>query len=454
MYNWPRDGLIPAIDAVLESLWLYPLFSFFLATGDSGPGQRYPLLWIATLILTPTLIGRFLDRSYWGPRWLQQYGLSALVIGLFVAFMVPFHAVGVAWLAGAVLLGRGVWLALGDTTAQSAAGWFLAGFAAFLALLAALIVAQVNGFETDRAQVGPLLAAYLLIGLGWIALVRKYEMEEQTFRQRSKQVDGAWVALLAVMSAIMVGAVALVSFSGSGVLLALLGVIATGIGLIWQAGLYVAANWLGPALAWLFSFFRFGGARTSSPGPLFGRRPPVGRNLDQIILAWLQQHLPVPVLLALLLSMFAVLLSVWLAMRLRMWRNEAEEEERSSIWSWRLFWSQIRQMLGHLRPTFGTGSAARSRGPQALPQVSSIRQLYAAVLRWCGGRERPRHLAVTPLEFEPALGEEADAVLAHDLTAAYVQTRYAEAELPPEEADKLRKRWESAVAAAESASST
>lgn len=453
MYNWPRDGLIPAIDAVLESLWLYPVFSFFLATGDSEPGQRYPLLWIAALILVPTLIGRFLDRSYWGPRWLQQYGLTALVIGLFVSFMFPYHAVGVAWLAGAVLLGRGVWLALGDTTAQSAAGWFLAGFAAFVALLTALIVAQVNGFETDRAQVGPLLAAYLLIGLGWIALVRKYEMEEQTFRQRSRQVDGAWLALLALMSAIMVGAVALVSFSGSGLLLALLGVIAAGIGLIWQAGLFVAANWLGPALAWLFSFFRFGGARTSSSSPLFGRRPPVGRNLDQIILAWLQQHLPVPVLLALLLSMFAVLLSVWLAMRLRMWRNEAEEEERSSIWSWRLFWSQLRQVLSHLRPTFGNGASnARSHGPEASPQVSSIRQLYAAVLRWCGARERPRRPAVTPLEFEPALGEEAEAVLAHDLTAAYVRIRYAEAELSPEEVDKLRERWEAAAAAPESGS--
>jgi hypothetical protein len=441
MYSWPRDGLIPAIDAVLESLWLYPLFSFFLATGDSGPGVRYPLPWIVALMLVPAVVGRFIDRSYWGPRWLQQYGLTALLIGLFVAFMLAYHAVGVGWLAAAVLLGRGVWLALGDTSAQSAAGWFLTGFAVFLALLAVLIVAHVNGFEDDRAQLGPLLAAYLLIGLGWIALVRKQEMEEQAFRRPARHVDGAWVALLTAMSAIMVGAVALVSFSGTGVLMGILRFVAVVAGAIWQAGLYVAANWLGPALAWLFSRLRFGAAQTSS-GPLFGRRPQPGRNLDAIILAWLQQHLPVPVLLALLLAMFAVMLSVWLAMRLRMWRTDAEDEERSSVWSWRLFWSQVRRMLRHFRPSFR--ASARSARPQAAalrPPASSIRRFYAAVLRWCRERDRTRAPAVTPLEFAPALSEETDAALAGELTAAYVRARYAEAEPPPEDIDHLQQQW-------------
>lgn len=448
MYNWPRDGLIPAIDAVLESLWLYPLFSFFLATGENGPGNRYPLPWILALMIVPAVIGRFIDRSYWGPRWLQQYGLTALVIGLFAAFMVPYHAVGVAWLAGAVLLGRGVWLALGDITAQSAAGWFLAGFAAFMALLAVLIFAHVNGFEGDRAQFGPLLAAYLLIGLGWIALVRKQEMEEQTFRRPARQLDGAWMALLGVMSAVMVGAVALVSFSGSGVLLGLLGIVAVIAAAIWQAGLYVAANWLGPALAWLFSHLHFGASRPPSGG-LFGRRPQPGRNLDAVILAWLQQHLPVPVLLALLLAMFAVMLSVWLAMRLRMWRTEAEDEERSSVWSWRLFLSQIRQMLRRIQPTFrATAAAGRLSQHAPEPPASTIRQLYTAVLRWCRERERTRAPAMTPLEFEPALGEETESALARELTAAYVQTRYAESEPPSPRVDELRRRWESFVTTA------
>jgi hypothetical protein len=292
-----------------------------------------------------------------------------------------------------------------------------------------------------------LLAAYLLIGLGWIALVRKREMEEQAFRRPARQLDVAWLALLGTMSAAMVGAVALVSFSGSGLLLGLLRIVAVIAAAVWQAGLYVAANWLGPALAWLFGLLHFGGVRTSSSGSLFGRRPQPGRNVDAIILAWLQKHLPVPVLLALLLVMFAIMLSVWLAMRFRMWRTEAEDEERTSVWSWRLFLSQLRQLLRQIRPSFRAAAAAGRLARQAPePPISTARQLYTAVLRWCREHERPRPPAATPFEFESALSDETEAALAHDLTAAYVRTRYAEAEPPPAEVSRLKEQWENFLA--------
>ncbi|HEX6512281.1 MAG TPA: hypothetical protein VF157_08285, partial [Chloroflexota bacterium] len=89
MFNWLRDGLIPGSSAVLESLWAYAWMSFLLAVGEGASAQRYPYPWIVALIAAPALFARWLDRSSWGPGWLRQYGLTALVIGLFTGFMLP-----------------------------------------------------------------------------------------------------------------------------------------------------------------------------------------------------------------------------------------------------------------------------------------------------------------------------------------------------------------------------
>ncbi len=440
MYSWLRDGLIPGVSALLISLWLYAWFSFFLATGDGTATMRYPFAWLLELVLVPALAGRFLDRTRWGPAWLHQYGLPAVVIGSFIGFMVPYHAVGVAWLAGFVLLALGVWLALGEVSSQAAAGWFLGGFAAFLGLLGLLLFARVPAFEPDRQGLGLLLAIYLLAGLSWLGLIRQQEMEEHAFRRAANQLNGTWLMLLSGISAGMIGAVALVSFAGGDILVGILRAVAAVIGLIWQAATYVAANWLGPALVWLFGLLHFRQGQEAG-GRLLGRRPLV--NPDATILAWLQRHLPVPVLLALVFSMLIALVAIWLAGRYR-GRISGDDEERSSVWSWALFWSQLRQMLRGIRRSFGGRPIAASPAEPQPPLVaSSIRQLYRAVLRWCTEHERPRAPAATPLEFEPALDEEVGSDLSRDLTSAYVLARYAEANLASDQIRELRERWES-----------
>src|SRR5581483_7833556 len=101
-------------------------------------------------------------------------------------------------------------------------------------------------------------------------------------------------------------------------------------------------------------------------------------DVDARLLAWLQAHLPVQVLLALVFALLAGLLAIWLANIYRGWRADADDEERSSLWSWRLFWQQLRQaLLGlgqSLRPA---GSGRRATTHRAEPQPGSIRQLYA-----------------------------------------------------------------------------
>ncbi len=441
MYSWLRDGLIPGASALLESLWMYAWFSFFLASGDTTAAMRYPYAWLLALILGPTLIGRFLDRTMWGPQWLRQYGLSGVVIGLFVVFMWRYHAVGVAWLAACVLLGRGIWLALGELNSQVAAGWFLGGFGAFLALLGLLIVARVPAFEADRQQLGPLIALYLLLGLGWLALIRQQEMEEHAFRRASNGMDGTWLGLLGGISAAIVGLVGLVSFGAGDILLSMLRVIGAVAGFIWNTAIYVAANWLGPALLWLFGLLRFDSGQGFLER-LLSRQRPI-RNVYAQLLAWLQAHLPLPVLVALVLAMIGTLVAIWLAMRYRGWRNPAEDEEHSSVWSWRLFLSQLQQLLRAFRRPLGraSGDQQSPEGEAARP-ASSIRQLYAAALRWCRDRERPRQPATTPLEFEPVLDDEIGSEIGGQLTAAYLTTRYGERELPPETVGELQTRWE------------
>jgi hypothetical protein len=440
MYSWLRDGLIPGASALLESLWLYAWISFFLAVGEKTSAYRYPLGWIVALVIVPTLVGRWLDRSYWGPRWLRQHGMTAIVIGLFVAFMVPYHAAGAAWLAAAALLARGVWLALGEISSDSAACWFLAGFASFLALLGLGVIAHPATWEPDRGQLGPLLAIFLFAGLSWLALVRRQEMEESAFRKPGNELSATWLLLLAALSGGMMAVVALISFGGGSVLRALLELTGVVAGLVWRAAIFVVVNWLGPALLWILSHLPFGGDEGS--GGLFRRRALI--DLDPRLLAWLRVHLPIEVVLALVGSILIVLVAVWLACRFIARDPGADEEERSSLWSWRLLVEQLRRLLRSLRHTFRPGSAA-PRDAEISTHTetrSTIRHLYAEVLRWCRDAQRPRRPAETPLEFEPALGEALDLPLAQDLTGAYVSARYAETEVAEERVANLQRRWQ------------
>jgi hypothetical protein len=443
MYSWLRDGLIPGVSAVLESLWAFAWISFLLATGENTSGIRYPYLWVVAMILLPALFGRWLDRTYWGPQKLRQYGLTTLLVILFAGFMVPYHAAGAAWLAAVALLGRGMWLAMSDITADSASGWFLAGFGAFLLLLALLLVAHPAGWEADQQRLGPLVALYLFGGLSWLALVRRQEMEERAFRKPEDSVNGTWLVLLCGISAAMIVAVGVLSFGGRGLLVDVITAAGGLLALIWSVANYVVVNWLGPLLVWLFGHLPAGGVGGRFlDGPLFRARRPPG-DLDARLLAWLRVHIPVEFVLALSSAIILALIGIWLALKYRSWVSGADDEERTSLWSWRLFLAQLREALRGLRRSFagGHGQASAAVAPEP-PQLSSIRQLYAAVLRASRERELPRRPADTPLEFAPVLDGQLGAGLARDLTAAYVHARYAESEPDEDRVADLSRRWQ------------
>ncbi|HEX6513098.1 MAG TPA: DUF4129 domain-containing protein, partial [Chloroflexota bacterium] len=357
--------------------------------------------------------------------------------------MLPYHALGTGFLAAVVLLTRGIWLGLGEITSESAAGWFLAGLGAFLALLGVLLVAHPMTYDADRQVLGPMLAAYLFAGLCWLAVVRRQDMEEEAFRRPASGLNGTWLVLLSGISAALLGVVTLLSFGGGGLLTGLLRLIAAVVAGIWAAATWIVESWLGPALVWLFAHLPALPLRPRTGGGLFGRRPPP-TDLDARLLAWLQVHLPIQVLLVLVFLMMAVLLAAWLAYRYRAWRSRADDEERTSLWSWALLWQQLRDALRGMRRALASRTPSRRNAHAAFPwtDVSSIRQLYALALRWCRQRQRPRRPAETPMEFEPVLDELVGPPLARDLTSAYLIARYGERDPGDSEVARLRRRWE------------
>src|SRR5437763_2524510 len=214
-YSWLRDGLIPGQSALLETLWITPWVSLALASNAGVADVRFPLPVLLTLVAAPALAGRWLERRAAVPLPARRASLLALCACLFLVFvktqalarepatdprwlldvLAPWTPaasarpglVVFAWFVAGPLLLRGTWLALGEVTSESAGRWFLAGMASFLGLLAFLAAPGMTPapFRPDRAWLGPLLATYFVVGLGWVALVRQQHLERRALRRSS-----------------------------------------------------------------------------------------------------------------------------------------------------------------------------------------------------------------------------------------------------------------------------
>ncbi|MGH2468626.1 MAG: DUF4129 domain-containing protein, partial [Chloroflexota bacterium] len=173
------------------------------------------------------------------------------------------------------------------------------------------------------------------------------------------------------------------------------------------------------------------------------------------------KHLPIPPhLLESLLAAAAVIALVLLVVqigRLRI-RRAQRDEEHTSLWSWRLFLRQLRNLFRgparpHIKPRDkrrATAARAATHTPLALDSpAASIRALYVAVLRWARQQGHPRHTARTASEFERELDRLLPSDLAGDLTGAYLEVRYGPPEGAPRDPAPLAARWEAQRALAE-----
>src|SRR5437588_198496 len=55
-------------------------------------------------------------------------------------------------------------------------------------------------FRPDRAWLGPLLATYFVVGLGWVALVRQQHLERRALRRSSDRVGLSWLVIFSAIS--------------------------------------------------------------------------------------------------------------------------------------------------------------------------------------------------------------------------------------------------------------
>jgi hypothetical protein len=155
----------------------------------------------------------------------------------------------------------------------------------------------------------------------------------------------------------------------------------------------------------------------------------------------------VPILI-LLVIVIVVRLLLRRRRRVQLVARKRREEVRESLWSWSLFWAQLKALLRFL---FGRFLPRKAAEEQPLvetgdlptePTARSIREIYRLLLRRAASRGYPRKRDETPDEFKQRLHKhvpEGEPQLA-TVTQAYNATRYGG--VVPDEAEVVRVRQE------------
>lgn len=135
--------------------------------------------------------------------------------------------------------------------------------------------------------------------------------------------------------------------------------------------------------------------------------------------------------------------------RVRIMAKRREDEVRESVWSWSLFWTQLKAFLRGLFARFFSRPAAEVKEQpetpitEGGPTARSIREIYRLLLKRAAGRGYARKKDETPYEFRQRLDEKTP--LAEPglelITEAYTATRYGGVEPGESEAARVRGAW-------------
>ena len=135
--------------------------------------------------------------------------------------------------------------------------------------------------------------------------------------------------------------------------------------------------------------------------------------------------------------------------RVRLVGNGKPNETHESLWSWSLFWMQVKAILLALFHRFFPSAQKQEEQEEKLselqgePTVRTIREIYRLLLRWAASRGYPRRKDETPYEFRQRLDERLPMTepQLESITEAYSATRYGG--IIPDEAEvaRLRQQW-------------
>jgi hypothetical protein len=461
----------------MQACWIYPwtLLVTKWVDGEASRALLSPLSVVGLILLgafSTRLIIRYLGTTRPGQVSLVLLGLLVVLLAVRLDQFPGGDAV--AWLgalalavadllgrptAPAVALGLGLVLWWRGVQLGSDSPSFPDVEAAFRWNVGALIgFAVVLGIGTRpsqqpaiEAQATPFVVGSFFVSLLTLALAR---LESLRSRSRSLALNTQWLGVLvAVTGLLILGALAIAQVLSFDLLVLATRPVFDLIGRILLVLLYILiiplAYVIELILYWLISLF-VGNGDLPPPQPLGAG------DIDSFLQRLFSQVLPPEVLIVLkalgaVLILAAALLLV--ARALARWRprtseTDATQEERDSVWDTRrlrealLAW--LRQLFRRRLPTRAVVPPAPIiEMPVALTALTNVRELYRHLLALGHAAGSPRHVAATPFEHLPALSGTLEPVDdLEQLTAAYVQVRYAEAEPPVAEIDALRVRLE------------
>ncbi|HCI80521.1 MAG TPA: hypothetical protein DHW02_12615 [Ktedonobacter sp.] len=223
----------------------------------------------------------------------------------------------------------------------------------------------------------------------------------------------------------------------------------------------VAYDWLAHGIAyiatllvtpffWLFQLLHVQPALPKIPKrqlPPGAPKAPDSRNSTNPEFIALLVHI-----IAIILPILVVLLiivGVRLILRRRNIRlTRRQEDQHESLWSWSLFWTQLRAFFKALfQRFFPTRSREQSQAISeeitGKPTARTIREIYRALLRWSAARGLARKRAETPYEFRTRLSQRlplAEPELSL-VTEAYTATRYGRAVPNEDDVARVREAW-------------
>jgi hypothetical protein len=272
--------------------------------------------------------------------------------------------------------------------------------------------------------------------------VHQHDLAERTFQRDSDRVSLSWLVVFSAVSGVLL--VIGVAVAGLNDVLAVLEAVAVG-------GAEAVSNAIAAAWAWLTGLLQSAIDRVPPPPPAPPHPGPTPIPPAPLFRFpnWRLPSLSLSLPIGLVVLVLIAALAIWGLLRYRrLDASSADDEERTSVWSWPLLWRDLRALLGRLldglRPRRRAGRQPGAGAAPAAdePAPASLRGIYRAVLRWSAARGRGRPAHRTPLEFEPDLGSVLPEELARDLTASYVRARYGGAPPAPAELERLRERWE------------
>lgn len=199
---------------------------------------------------------------------------------------------------------------------------------------------------------------------------------------------------------------------------------------------------------WLFSLLHpvYRPPRITIPGPIARNPPHIATTPPAALLV----AIPIIKLVLPLLIAIVILLLIRQALRRRRIKLvRRDEDTHESLWSWSLFWTQLKAWLRtlwqHLFPqrTAAVTEVGTHEENSTEPTARNMREIYRAFLAWTAKRGYPRKKSETPYELDTRL--HAHLTFAEpqmsNITEAYTATRYGN--IVPDEAEvaRIRNEW-------------